>query len=125
VRVNSGLKGQLKAFLSSHSRNQWLRGRHVSAYIRKGHHLGPDGKLHTYLDLASMEVDKEFWHKGIFTEFLNSCQELTPYDGVFCESVLNEGLCAHLRRKVAQDKQWHEKDANFIWVKSTQTISSE
>jgi hypothetical protein len=119
--MNSGLRGQLKNFLSSPNRNEWLRGRHVSAYVRKGHHLGPDGKLHHYLDLASIEVDIEFWGKGIFTEFLSACQKLTPYDGVFVECVLDKGLIASLRRKVAQDKQWHEKDSSFIWEKHLQT----
>jgi hypothetical protein len=119
--MKSGLRGKLKDFLQSPIRNQWLHGRHVSAYVRKGRHLGPDNKIHAYLDLASVEVEKEFWHKGIFSDLLKVCQELTPYDGVFLESVCNHGLQRHLRRKVEIDNQWHEKDYNFIWEKSTQT----
>ena len=119
--MRSELRGQLKKFLESQNRNQWLRGRHVSAYIRKGHHIGPDGKLHYYLDLASIEVVRKFWGLGIFTEFLMLCQEMTPYDGVFVENVLNKGLISFLRRKVAQDKQWSEKDSSFIWEKPIQT----
>jgi hypothetical protein len=122
--MNSGLRGQLKNFLSSRNRNKWLCGRRVSVYVRKGKHLGPDGTIHEYLDLANIHVDERFQHKGIFKEFLNSCQELTPYDGVFIESVLNEGLRAHLKRKVESDKHWKEKDFNFIWEKPTQQSSS-
>jgi hypothetical protein len=119
--LRSELRGQLKKFLESQNRNQWLRGRHVSAYVRKGHHLGPDGKLHHYLDLASIEVDIEFWGKGIFSEFLCACQKMTPYDGVFVECVLDKGLISSLRRKVEQNKQWSKKDSSFIWEKPINT----
>ena len=119
--MKSGLKNKLMKFLESSLRNQWLRGSHVSVYVRKGWHQGPDGKIHTYLDLANIEVDQAFHHKGIFTDVLSLCQELTPYDGVLVESVLNEGLRTHLQRKVAQDKNWHEKGFNFIWEKDGAT----
>jgi hypothetical protein len=59
-------------------------------------------------EVAAILTAEGFWDKPAY---------LPTYDGVFVENVLDKGLLTSLRRKVAQDKQWHEKGDSFIWEK--------
>jgi hypothetical protein len=109
------MKNKLQNFLNSPLRNTWLKSGGLSVYIRKGWHLGTDNKLHQFLDIASAEVSPRLQKHGRFKNFLALCQTLQPYEGIYCENVLNEYLQKYFRNLVLTDSYWTEKDENFLW----------
>jgi ribosomal protein S18 acetylase RimI-like enzyme len=70
------MEKKLKDFLKSERSNAWLESREMSVYVRKGHHLGMNGELRSYFDIASIEVKPNFQRQGIFKRFLDLCQHL-------------------------------------------------
>jgi hypothetical protein len=109
------MKNKLQGFLDSSLRNVWLSSGGLKVYIRKGMHLGTDGKIHKFLDIASASVSPRLQKQGRFKNFLLLCQTLQIYDGIYCENVLNEHLRKYFQRLVTQDSRWAEKDECFIW----------
>lgn len=104
-------------FLNSPIKRTWLVTKEISVYLRKGRHVGMNGAIRTYLDIANIEVGLAFQRKGIFKSFLSLCQRVQPYDGIFVENVLGPILCAYLRQLEAKDKRWFERDWDFLWEK--------
>jgi hypothetical protein len=106
-------------FFISYTRNTWLYPEPVKVYVRKGLHLGTDRKMHHYLDIANITVDPKFRRQGHFKAFLALCQEIQPYDGIKVENVVNEDLCAYLRRLALSDPRWTETGIDicpdFLW----------
>ena len=89
---------QLKLFVQSFSRNQWLRDDCMRVYVRKGlHHLN-DGKSHSTLDIASIEILPECRGNGIFKSFLSAAHQLNPFDYVYIECVSNPMMKNYLDR---------------------------
>jgi len=115
--MDIAIEKQLQDFLDSPLRVRWLYTKEFEVYVRKGRHAGPDGKMHTYLDIANIEVYPEFQRQGRFKDFLALCQRISLYDGLFLENILNENVFDYLRRLASSDLRWHEKGMNFLWQK--------
>jgi hypothetical protein len=106
---------QVLEFLKLSYHNKWLCDNKMAVYVRKGHHIGSDNKMHLFFDIASVEVKEKFQKQGIFKNFLLECQKIQLYDGIFIENVLNEHLKKYLQRLANEDSRWTEKDSCFIW----------
>ena len=111
------MRQKLIEFLNSPCRRLWLESKEMKAYVRKGRHLGTDRQIHSYLDVASIEVEPDFRRQGLFKAFLALCQEVQPYDGILVEIVLDENLRAYLRRLAQGDSRWTERGEDFLWEK--------
>lgn len=109
------MRKELSDFLNSPRRNTWLSTPEMAVYLRKGRHLGSDGRIHTFLDIASIEVQPEFRDQGYFKAFLALCQEIIPYDGILIENVLSEILHNYLHRLAQRDPWWIELEWHFRW----------
>ena len=115
------MRQKLIDFFDSPTRNQWLYSEQIQVYLRKGRHLGFDGKIHHYLDIASIEVEADFRRQGLFKAFLALSQEIQPYDGIKIENVLNDDLKTYLRKLASDDLRWSERgdslSPDFLWEK--------
>lgn len=111
------MENKLMEFLNSPIKRTWLVTKEISVYLRKGRHVGMNGAIRTYLDIANIEVRPAFQRKGIFKSFLSLCQRIQPYDGVFVENVLTPILRAYLRRLALEDGRWFERGWDFLWEK--------
>lgn len=74
-----------------------------------------NGRVYRFLDIVSIDVAQP--GQGLFTEILEYCQAVTPYAGVFVESILNERLMKHMKRLQAADSRWVQCGDSFAWLK--------
>lgn len=111
------MRDKLNVFFASPLRNTWLTSKPVSVYVRKGYHLGSDNKPHHYLDIANIEVEAFCRRQGHFKTFLALCQQIQPYDGIKCETVLNNLLYHYLQHIAEEDPRWIECGMDFFWEK--------
>jgi len=109
------MREKLIEFFGSHRRTGWIYTPTIDVYLRKGRHLGTDHQIHSYLDIANIEVVPEFQNQGRFKAFLALCQEIQPYDGILVEIVLDDHLRAYLRRLAQEDTRWTERGQDFLW----------
>ena len=86
---------QLKEFIASDLRNKWLSDRTMTMYVRKSHRF-LEGDFHTTLDLATCEVAPRKRRKGVCNAFLAQVEQSCPYEYIFIENVMVEGLAASL-----------------------------
>ncbi|MFB2970403.1 hypothetical protein ACE1CD_15630 [Aerosakkonema sp. BLCC-F183] len=86
---------QLKDFLDSSVRNQWLTDEFMQVYLRKSHRYYA-GNLIQVLDIATIEVYPDFQRQGKCSEFLRITHQINPYQATFVENVLHEFLRLHL-----------------------------
>lgn len=111
------METKLRAFFASPLNRRWLHSSGIGAYVRKGVHLGIDLQLHSYLDLASVEVKEDCRRQDRFRDFLALCQSIQPFDGILVENVHSEILRGYLRRLALADPRWREREMNFLWEK--------
>lgn len=114
------MREKLTEFFNSPMRTRWIQSPTIDVYVRKGRHLCTDGQIHSYLDIANVEVKPEYRHQGRFKAFLALCQEIQPYEGILVEIVLDQHLRAYLRRLVQEDSRWTERWQDFLWEKSAE-----
>jgi len=74
-----------------------------------------NGRAYGFLDLASADVSRP--GKGLMTEIIKYCQTVTPYAGLFLESILNEQFMEHMKRWQKKDSRWVQCDQSFAWLK--------
>jgi len=100
----------LKQFLRSKLQNAWLsepcpRGRDVriEVYVRRGHHVLTKDAGDTFpcLDLANIQVVKEYRGHGYFTKFLSRAEKEASNRGwaIFVESILEPRLAIFLKKR--------------------------
>lgn len=91
---------QLKNFLYSHARNEWLESEGKRVYVRKGVHACiSKGLTLRCVDIASIQITPE--GMGEFTRWYPAIRQTAIQfgaDAVFFESVLNERFAAKLER---------------------------
>lgn len=94
---------QLQQFIkdaeTGDSRNLWIADDDMQVYIRKGHHLLPNGKIATTLDIANVTVEPSKQRKGLWTAFLAKAQEINPWEGVYVECVHTPYLAMSLMKQ--------------------------
>lgn len=78
----------------------WVYGAEGKAYIRVTQRMTAPGCLQPTIDLATVEIDEQFQHQGVFKEVLNVVeQKAVQYNRqVYLENVLNEVLIAPLQK---------------------------
>jgi hypothetical protein len=111
------LRDKLNAFFASPLRTTWLHSAPISVYVRKGFHIGSDGKFRHYLDIANIEVEASCRRQGHFKRFLALCQQIQPYDGIKVENVLADSLYHYLHHLTGEDSHWTERGMDFLWEK--------
>ena len=114
------MREKLIDFFNASQRNTWIESPQMKVYVRKGRHLGTDHQIHSYLDIANVNVKEQYQQQGRFKTFLALCQEIQPYDGILIEIVLDKNLRAYLRRLAKEDPRWAERGQDFLWEKSTE-----
>lgn len=90
----------LAAFMVERQKNKWLMYSDMEIYVRKsirtcpGKHIGE-----ACFDIANISVYQQ--RQGTFTNWFNNTIAALPgmgYNLVYVESVINDHLCAHLRK---------------------------
>jgi hypothetical protein len=113
-------KAAIDAFIQDRPSNpcfhhsRWITSSEIQLYMRSGFHMA-NGRAYRFLDIASIDVTRP--GHGLFTEILEYCQAVTPYAGVFVESILNERLMKHIKRLQAADHRWVQCGGSFAWLK--------
>lgn len=105
----------------------WISDDHdiVRVYVRIGQRF-VDGASLSALTLASIDVDEDFQHQGIFQALLRGMQKHLPDCGaqaLFVESVLSE----HLPRVLAREnfsRLKHDPDT-WVWVEPVHAQRSD
>lgn len=91
----------MKDFNISITANRWIYDDddepNFSIYIRRAYHTF-DGKLHKFLDLASISISENLQGKGIFTEFLKLLLKKYPEVNIYIESIQNPAI-RHICKK--------------------------
>jgi len=94
------LTPDIKKFLASSVRNEWLTSKFMKVYVRKGFHI-VDGQMRRCFDVASIEVQPKFQRQGVFTRWLAEVESYvvtTDLECIFVESILQRGLVPFLIR---------------------------
>lgn len=92
----------LKQFLSSSLRNQWIREPGIDLYVRRSIRMGID------IDLASLSADK--LGNGAFTSFLDKYE---PYHVFYVECIHNPRLVPYLAKRGYTLVSAQEGDVNM------------
>ena len=91
----------IKKFLKSSARNEWLISRKLHVYVRKGFHIVA-GEMRRCFDVATIEVPPQHQHQGVFTKWLAEVEAhvatVPELECVFVESILERGLVPFLTR---------------------------
>lgn len=91
---------QLKNFLYSHARNEWLESSMGKVYVRKGiHYCSTFHQGIRCLDIANIQIVNN--NTGVFSSWYPGVREIATNFGVeaiFVESVLNKHFAAKLER---------------------------
>ena len=107
------MRKKIEQFLTSPARNQWLRTRQMDLYVRKGFHNG-----HYVLDLATFEVHPFYQRQGFTKRLIQTAKEITPFDGIYIENVLNDYFNAYMQRLIASEPNWIELPGpSYMWLK--------
>jgi N-acetylglutamate synthase-like GNAT family acetyltransferase len=78
---------QLDEFLESNHRNLYIGDNVGNIYLRKGyHHI--DKNIELCLDIANVNVSKQFQNQGWFKSFLQYAIQKCPYKYIYIENVL-------------------------------------
>jgi hypothetical protein len=120
VRVKKNTKRAIDDFIDEVKQSKFFHYRcrieneEIHLYLRTGYHaVGSVG--HWFLDLASIDIAQP--GRGLFSEILQYCQAVTPYDGIFVECIVNERLMRHMKKLQKQDPRWVQCSESFAWLK--------
>jgi hypothetical protein len=75
-------------FFKSRVRNTWIHCDYFKVYVRKGIHC-INGVAYRFIDIATINVEKKYQGRGIFTSILQLMTEKYPNENIFIESVQN------------------------------------
>ena len=89
---------ELKDFLSSPLKNQWLDFDECHIYVRKSQRL-LDRSFYSCLDLASIEINASLRRQGLFKLILNIFCQTNPLPMLLIENVLNPHLYDYLSKQ--------------------------
>ncbi len=107
------MKDKIIKFLSSSIKNQWLHTNQMNLYVRKGYHNG-----HYVLDLATFETIPKFQRQGLVKELIQTAKEITPFDGIYIENVLNPHLNNYMQKLISIENRWTELPGpSYMWLK--------
>lgn len=91
----------LSEFLSSPSRNSWIKYKSLELYVRKSHRTINGEEINAF-DIANMKnvrrpqnfnFKAKHSRTGLFKEFIAEASPMLPqFDGIYIENVLNEFL---------------------------------
>lgn len=78
----------------------WLHYEHFKVYIRITKRMIA-GSIEDTIDISSIEVDENYRHQGLFKKFLLDIEDLALKHNkiVYIESILNEDIIIHLKKK--------------------------
>lgn len=120
IRLTTMLEREMRKFMDSPARNQWIQTDQMQIYVRKGLHR-VNRHTHLFLDIANIQVDEHLRGQGLFRQVVELFKHLcgTAYEGVYIESILNSGLRNHLSAIALDDPQWYNlSETNcFAWIK--------
>lgn len=86
---------KIQNFLNSRERNLWIDGDHMQIYVRKSTRFFEQQNA-LCLDLASISIEPEHQHKGLFKKVITTFLDLNPYPFFMIENVLNPSLYFYL-----------------------------
>ena len=115
--LNPAFEHDLQEFLDGPLCNKWLSNHQFEIYVRKGIH-NVNGVSHKFLNIANIEVHEELRGRGIFKKVLALCQQMTPFDGVYVESILSPELFFYLSKLTKEEKGWTYTGGtnSFAWM---------
>lgn len=84
-------------FMNSKTKNLWIESDNgvIRCYVRKAFHR-IDNELKNTLDIANIDVAKEYQNRGIGSAVINKLHELNPFTITYVESILNPDLYKRL-----------------------------
>ena len=86
-------------FLKSDENRKWIKADGINVYIRKAKR-NIDNRLTTTLDISSVVVcDVRKKGKGKFTDLLELCREINPYEYLFVENVHEQRFADFFQRQ--------------------------
>lgn len=101
-------------------RSKHLRTKHVEIYVRRSWRVfagGPGGTPYerNCLDIADINVSKDFQRHGVFRRFVEYAEFRSPYPFLILECVHNEHLVGYAERR-----GWNRFDVNCFWKERTE-----
>jgi hypothetical protein len=91
------IKTALQEFLSSREKNTWIGPDEVRIYVRKSKRF-IEGKMKDCLDIATISIEPGLRGKGLFGEIVKTFEELSPFEYLMIESIVNDRLLEHIKR---------------------------
>src|SRR5579864_6244189 len=67
---------------------QWLENAAMRVYLRKTQRI-IQRRVLTCLDIASIEIEEQYYRRGLFSSFVTKVQEMNPYQVTYLEQALN------------------------------------
>jgi GNAT superfamily N-acetyltransferase len=104
----------IERFFASSERAKWLYFKKMSVFVRKSVRAREKDQILQCFDIANVSVVPLYQKQGVFTEFLQECEDLAKkhgFDGIFIECVQNSHLWGFLGRK---GYDIFRKDDNFV-----------
>jgi len=91
----------LQNFFDSSDRNRWIYFTHMNVYVRKSwrnyHHIQSSLHYQTCLDIATVDVEEDYQHTGLFKEFLTHAESINIFPLIMVENVHNPVLPEFLK----------------------------
>ena len=101
-KVRDSWMSRFDAWLTSRTRNTWIRTDEIPVYVRKSQRVHPPGAGTSLsaVDIASVSVREDFQGKGLFAAII-ACVETEArsagYEAVYVESVLSDRFVSFLQ----------------------------
>lgn len=88
------ISDEIDSFIAGPKKNEWLYPGPIRLYIRKSWRI-LNGNRHPTIDIATVEIETDERHKGIFTWMCEHIVKVSPHT-VYIENVQYAWLCSSL-----------------------------